>query len=91
MGVKVDEALANGRQGVYTFRICGQVVHRIGAFLPVQGEQPRFSQIYIRDPEEQADIRLGVFDDLDRNLLLELQAALNQTNPFCRVYKSIGE
>ena len=40
MGVNVDERLASGRGGVYTFRICGQVVHRIGAFLPVHGHQP---------------------------------------------------
>jgi hypothetical protein len=30
-GVKVDEGLANGRQGVYTFRICGQVVDSVMA------------------------------------------------------------
>ncbi|KAK3825078.1 MAG: hypothetical protein J3Q66DRAFT_277710, partial [Benniella sp.] len=91
MGVNVDERLANGRNGVYTFRICGQVVHRIGSFLPVHGHQPAFSQIYIRDPEEQADIRLQVMNDLDRYQLLELQAILMQKNPFCRVYRSIGE
>ncbi|KAK3810740.1 MAG: hypothetical protein J3Q66DRAFT_287165 [Benniella sp.] len=91
MGVNVDERLANGRNGVYTFRICGQVVHRIGSFLPVHGHQPAFSQIYIRDTEEQADIRLQVMNDLDRYQLLELQAILMQKNPFCRVYRSIGE
>jgi hypothetical protein len=91
MGVNYDKALANGRQGVYTFRICGQVVHKISPFLPAEGAQPKFSQIYIRDPQEQTDLRLATFNELNPDLLQELQAYLEEKNPFCQVYKSIGE
>ncbi|KAF9895683.1 hypothetical protein BX616_009060, partial [Lobosporangium transversale] len=31
IGVNVDQALANGQDGAYTFRIQGTVVHRIGS------------------------------------------------------------
>ena len=59
MGAKVDENLANGRDGIFTFRINGVIHHRIGSVLPAEHEQPVFSQIYILDGEEQVLIYLN--------------------------------
>lgn len=92
MGVQVDENLANGQQGVYTFRIQGQVVHRIGSLLPPHGEEAKFAQIYILDPMEQATRRNEIFGrQLDLSVLRQLQRSLDRINPFCRIYKSIRE
>ncbi|KAK3806100.1 MAG: hypothetical protein J3Q66DRAFT_267060, partial [Benniella sp.] len=46
MGVNVDRELANGREGVYTFRVCGTVVHKIGSLLPPENGKAKFAQIY---------------------------------------------
>lgn len=92
MGAKVDENLANGRKGVYTYRICGSVMHRLGSLLPADGQQHSFSQIYILDPVEQSARRNEIFGGgLDENLLLKLQTALENVNPYCQKYKSIRE
>jgi hypothetical protein len=52
LGVNLDHNLANSTEGMYTFRISGQMYHRIGSLLP-QSEQnePKFAQIYFQDPE----------------------------------------
>ncbi|CAG8705246.1 13676_t:CDS:1, partial [Funneliformis mosseae] len=36
-------------QGISDFRIHGQVYHRISSFLPEEGSQPAFAQLYIYD------------------------------------------
>lgn len=91
MGVKVDEQLADGREGVYTFRIQGAVVHELGALRARGGQPPKFAQIYIHDPEEQIAHRRGIFPDLDEGRLRDLQAILEETNLLCRQYKNIRE
>ncbi|KAK3815381.1 MAG: hypothetical protein J3Q66DRAFT_284437 [Benniella sp.] len=90
MGVKYDKGLANAKQGVYTFRINGAVVHKMGSLQAPEDEDPKFAQIYFLAPEHQVARRNEIFDDaLDENLLLELQQLLDQVNPYCKVYKSI--
>src|SRR5437667_10190035 len=60
LGVTVDPSVY-GPSGIYTFRIQGELVHRIGSLLPIQGRQPCFSQIYIHDsdPYYQSLIRIS--------------------------------
>ena len=53
IGCKVDTDLANSRDGVYTFRINGQVCHLIGPAEPNFGKEAKFSQIYFFDKEAQ--------------------------------------
>ena len=53
LGVKLDQELANARNGVYTFRIHGQVSHLIGSLTPADGRAEEYAQIYILDPQQQ--------------------------------------
>ncbi|KAF7814060.1 uncharacterized protein G2W53_028029 [Senna tora] len=46
MGVHLDGDLANGREGVYSFRAQGAIYHKIGGFLPSSSERPRFLQLF---------------------------------------------
>lgn len=57
MGGKVDKSLQNGR-GPFVFRLQGQNCHRMGSLLPANGEQPKFSQLYIYDSENELAHRL---------------------------------
>lgn len=52
MGANVDERLANQRDGVYTFKISGQLSHKIGSLLPQRHESHKFAQIYFLDGDE---------------------------------------
>lgn len=51
-GAKVDQRFAGGG-GPYTYRICGELHHRIGSLLPAPGVQPVFAQLYISDPQAE--------------------------------------
>ncbi|XP_035841577.1 uncharacterized protein LOC118488314 [Helianthus annuus] len=51
-GGKIDHAINSGRS-LYTFRISGQNYHRIGAMLPVEGEQPKYAQLYFYDTQNE--------------------------------------
>ena len=55
LGAKVDQTLANDRQGVYTFRVNGQIHHEIGSAEPLEGEQAKFAQIYFFENERQTE------------------------------------
>jgi hypothetical protein len=91
LGADVDRDLANGRQGVYTFRVCGQVSHKIGSLLPEDGRPAKFAQIYTLDPAEQVECRLANFNNLERGILENIQRSLQEVNRFCQLFKSIRE
>jgi hypothetical protein len=92
MGVKLNNELANARNGVYTYQIHGVVVHRMGSLLPIDGQPEQFAQIYIRDPQFQAERRAGIFENsITVTLLRELQELFEEMNVFCRTFKSIRQ
>lgn len=90
MGVKTDKTVA-GSAGIYTYRIEGIVTHNIGSLFPVGQDKGKFAQIYFYDSHEQATRRIGVFETLEKQNLLQLQDILNETNPYCQVYRSIKD
>ena len=57
MGGKIDNSLYTGRSPP-TFRLHGQNFHLIGSLLPLQGCQPKFTQLYIYDTENEVNHRL---------------------------------
>src|SRR5438045_4090496 len=93
LGVKRDLSVY-GPQGIYTFRIQGQLCHLIGSLLPLPGRQPAFSQIYIydSDPVEQAQYRIAHHHELlDVNIVLSLQAMLHRYNPYIKIFLTARE
>ncbi|XP_022024876.1 uncharacterized protein LOC110925217 [Helianthus annuus] len=49
---KVDKSYQRGK-GSYVFRLQGQNYHRMGSLLPDDGEEPKFSQVYIYDSQNE--------------------------------------
>jgi len=94
VGCNIDRSVA-GQSGVYTFRIRGELVHRIGSLLPDHGQSPKFSQIYIHDSnlENQAHFRMAHHHEyLDESILLALQRMLHDlNNPYVEVFLTAGE
>ncbi|CAG8743721.1 8226_t:CDS:2, partial [Gigaspora rosea] len=68
MGVKLDEKLANGKNGVYTFRVQGGIYHAIG-FLYPDNEIPKFLQLYIYDTKHETNNRLAIMPKLRKDTL----------------------
>lgn len=89
MGIKLDENLANGRKGIYTFRVQGGIYHSIGSLFPIDGA-PKFLQLYIYDTEFETDNRLSNMPKLHRDTLEFIKILLDQLNPFVTNFCSIS-
>lgn len=72
-----------------TFRVQGQVCHRIGSLLPTEGQQPTFLQIYfVGDENDQAERRMQIVSGLDGMIVRELQNMLQNNNELVRIFKT---
>ncbi|EEY61181.1 helitron helicase-like protein [Phytophthora infestans T30-4] len=96
--VHQDESVA-GTHGVYTYRIQGAMGHYLGSLLPHIDRRtgarvaPKFAQIYIVDPDMQrrAERRLGIFADLDRVALLDIEKMMAEHNPLAQRFLHFGQ
>ncbi|EGG00571.1 uncharacterized protein MELLADRAFT_67744 [Melampsora larici-populina 98AG31] len=83
-----------GPKGVYNFRVNGQLVHYAGSGLPSKGDDPCFAQIYtVGDGGTvEAAMRQHHYDNqLDSDLLIKLQAAINDRSPYAHLFKNANE
>ena len=63
MGVSIDKDLANGYDGVYTYRIQGALVHELGSLRAQPREPSKFAQILFYGPDKQVTHRGEIFGD----------------------------
>lgn len=82
----VDENLASSRNGVYTFRVNGQLYHNIGPLMPDEGESPKFAQIYFYEKNYQLSRRGEVMPGLSGSNLALVQEILDRHNPYAQLY-----
>lgn len=87
----VDERLASQCDGVYTFRINGQLYHHIGPLVPEEGESPKFSQIYFYEKDYQLCRRGEVMPGLSEPKLALVQDILYRHNPYVHLYTQARE
>lgn len=82
-----------GGHGPYCFRVHGQVYHQTGALHPKAGERRQFAQIYILDPEEQTNQRLGILANTGCRPEIgdELGQFFNLNNRFAKSYKMMRD
>ncbi|ORY91025.1 hypothetical protein BCR43DRAFT_403663, partial [Syncephalastrum racemosum] len=89
-GADYDPDLANGAQGVYTFRIQGTTYgYAAQGMLPPADGTPGFLQIYFHDGAEQDDIRLnqGLAENLDPNVVRQLRQVIQEVNPYAQQFQ----
>ncbi|CAE1282209.1 unnamed protein product [Acanthosepion pharaonis] len=79
-----------------TFKVQGQVYHRIGSLLPETATDSAFLQIYfIADYNQQGDARIGIIPENDtgqhnhprRDIIMCLQQMLHEINSYVRSFK----
>ncbi|KAK9724002.1 hypothetical protein RND81_05G040500 [Saponaria officinalis] len=95
MGGKVDNTVNNG-SAPYCFRLGGQNHHNIGSFLPPEGKQPRFLQLYFYDTEMEVAQRISSLDstgknELDPEIVEGLSKMLYEHNVLAKVCKMARE
>ena len=91
MRSNLDANLANESDGVYTFRVNGELYHRIGNFEAQNGNDPQFCQIYFMDPDIQSERRLQIFSDLDAATTQVLHQSLQSHNLLVQQFVSARE
>ncbi|CAL1374818.1 unnamed protein product [Linum trigynum] len=75
--------------------ICGENYHRIGSLLPVDGDRPKFAQLYIFEPENEVNNRIANFASREEVLLPELLASLlrmlDENNELVKTFRRIRQ
>nr|GEZ26382.1 DNA helicase [Tanacetum cinerariifolium] len=84
----------NGR-GPYVFKLSGQLYHWIGSLCPIEGEPPRFLQLYIYDTDNEVDNRMTYFggqnSDLHRDIVEGLIDLLDTHNRLVQLFRTAHE
>ncbi|KAL6572840.1 hypothetical protein OROHE_002316 [Orobanche hederae] len=91
-GAKIDHSI-NTWRAPYTFRINGQNYHLLGSILPTEGVQPRFSQLYFFDTENEVRNRMSAFinneagEEVDEIIVRSLIGMLNHSSSLARAFR----
>ncbi|KAH7903120.1 hypothetical protein BJ138DRAFT_1021123, partial [Hygrophoropsis aurantiaca] len=86
LGVNIDRQMEQ-RGGISSFKIHGELCHRMGTLLPEEGEQPTYAQLYIYDPAEATNIRHQRNSELSHAIFAEIQDVLHRHHPYVNLYK----
>jgi hypothetical protein len=90
VGRKLDDSLNRRGGGPYSFRLRGELIHRVGSLLPPDDQPPVYTQLYIVDFAEEAH-RHHVENVWNSNLhpqtLHTLQDMLFHSHPEVHLYK----
>ncbi|XP_021995336.1 uncharacterized protein LOC110892485 [Helianthus annuus] len=101
MGGKVDNKINRGN-APYVYRLSGQNYHSMGSLLPEDGDEPKFSQLYIYDTENEVENRKNLFsgsnsssssnsDVLDREIINHLKSMLDSDNAYVKSYRMVRD
>ena len=71
-----------------SFQVQGQIYHRIGSLLPIDGTPHQFLQLYFLDNATQATARHNIFSSLNYDLIEQLQDMLHTHNVHVRNFKN---
>jgi hypothetical protein len=90
LGAKVDESVTGGL-GPYSFRIQGELYHKIRSLCLVEGQRPQFAQLYIHDTKRKHQNRHVVMPSLDPTTLDRLLTMMYNINPYVEVFKMVRD
>lgn len=76
------------RQWTPSFKILGQLYHRIGSLFPSSHGNEKFMQIYFLGRDEQLSRRRSIFEGIEPSLIEELSNMLHQFNPYVNQFQT---
>jgi hypothetical protein len=86
LGAKVDEWVT-GSPRLYSFRIQGELYHKIGSLCPTEGQRPQFAQLYIHDTKHEHQNHHAVMPSLEPTTLDRLLTMMYNINPYVEMFK----
>jgi len=90
LGAKVHESVTRGPRP-YSFRIQGELYHKIGSLCPAEGQRPQFAQLYNHDTKCEHQNRHAVMSSLDPTTLDRLLTMMYNINPYVEVFKMVRD
>ncbi|XP_058783552.1 uncharacterized protein LOC131658256 [Vicia villosa] len=92
-GMKFDNRF-NAGGGPPNIRVHGQPCHRIGSMMPLNGQTPRFSQLYIYDTENEVQPRIkgmGNNPNIIPHVVTELKNMLDEFNTHAKSFRMAAD
>ncbi|OMO58886.1 DNA helicase [Corchorus capsularis] len=92
IGAKIDYEI-NKKPGPYIFRINGQTHHKMGSLLPLDGEHPKFAQLYVYDTQNEIDYRMQALNlakgesRIDRDIVQGLIEMFDSENEMVKAFR----
>jgi len=86
LGAKVDESITRGTRP-YSFRIQGELYHKIRSLCHAKGQRPQFAQLYIHDIESEHQNRHVVMPLFDPTTFDQLLNMMYNINPYVKMFK----
>ena len=85
--------VTNAHEGCWsTFKVQGQICHKIGTLLGTPSRDPVFLQTYfVADDERQAELRGEHHPRVKQAVLLLLQGLMHEVNPYVKRFKTAVE
>ncbi|VDN02485.1 unnamed protein product, partial [Onchocerca ochengi] len=72
-----------------TFKVKGQLYHKVGSSLPLPDGQHKFLPMYfIGDSNDELNARCGIHTDIERSIVSQLQQLFNEKNNLVRSFKA---
>jgi len=93
IGASIDHSIVDGRKS-YTFHLNCKNYHQIWSLLPLKGQPPRFTQLYIYDMQFESQNWLYVFRRFNGSTgvrlstVEDLQHTLDECNPYIHVFRN---
>ncbi|XP_055924623.1 uncharacterized protein LOC129956714 [Argiope bruennichi] len=91
---KICDIASNGRNFETTFKVQGQVYHKIGSLLPMPDDDPKFLQIYFMGNCEERVTTRCQYNFIDqaqeRKIVLLLENFLDDQNQLIRLFKRVS-
>ncbi|OMO88273.1 hypothetical protein COLO4_20331 [Corchorus olitorius] len=93
LGEKIDDT-RNSTAGPFVFSVNGLTYHKIGSMLPLEGETPKFAQLYVYDTEHEVQNRTNAVcrnpdsNAINHEIVGGLSRMLDETNEIARVFRA---
>ncbi|XP_072054330.1 uncharacterized protein [Arachis hypogaea] len=94
LGGKIETSINDGT-GFSQFIVSGQNYNRIGSLVPIEGQIPKFAQLYIYDTKNEVSNRIEIFNsritnnNIDHSLVLDLKDMINQHNVLAYTFRIV--
>ncbi|XP_027077088.2 uncharacterized protein [Coffea arabica] len=88
LGVHYDKNFSRRNNGIYTFRVQGQIYHFINPLVPSEGERATNLQLYFYDTQHEIANRMAISSKFRESIIQQLKDILHD-NPYSTFIRSL--